>query len=94
MNSALRAVADWLALFAMAFFGCVTAWKMWEDVVKDYRGSVVTTVYPLTPLFIPKLVVAIGFTLLVVAAAQMMLSIIAERWLPRLHEALGGDDID
>jgi hypothetical protein len=55
---------------------------------------VLTNDYPLTPLFIPKIVVALGFTLLVITALQMMLSMIAESWLPRLHKAMGGDDIE
>ncbi|MCS5581603.1 MAG: hypothetical protein NZ837_13855, partial [Gammaproteobacteria bacterium] len=48
---------------------------------------------PLTPLFIPKIVVALGFTLLVITAVQMMLSMITESWLPRWHKKLGGDEI-
>ncbi len=92
MGPRTRAVADWLALLAIAFFGYITAWKMWESVIDDYKRDVITTTYPLTPLFIPKAVVAIGFTLLVITAAQMMLSMIAERWLPRIHKAMGGDE--
>ena len=93
MNSRIRAISDWIALFAVAFFGYVTAWKMWESVINDYQRGVVTNDYPLTPLFIPKTVVALGFTLLVITAAQMMFSMIAERWLPRIHKAMGGDEI-
>ena len=94
MSSRIRAIADWLALFAVAFFGYITAWKMWESVINDYQRGVVTNDYPLTPLFIPKAVVSIGFTLLVITAAQMMLSMIFERWLPRIHRAMGGDEIE
>ena len=94
MSSRIRAIADWFALFAVAFFGYVTAWKMWESVINDYQRGVVTNDYPLTPLFIPKAVVSLGFTLLVITAAQMMLSMIADRWLPRVHRAMGGDEIE
>ena len=94
MGPRLRAVADWLALLAVAFFGYVIAWKMWDSVIDDYQRGVVSTDYPLTPLFIPKAIVAAGFTLLVVTAAQMMLSAIAERWLPRIHVAMGGGDLE
>ena len=93
MRPAVRAIADWLALFAVAFLGCVTAWKMWGSVIDDYQRGVVATASPLVPLFIPKAVVAVGFTLLVVTAAQMMLATLAERWLPRLHAAMGGEGI-
>ena len=93
MSKNIRAIADWMAVFAVAFFAYVTALKMWGNVVDNYTRGVVTNDYPLTPLFIPKIVVALGFTLLVITAVQMMLSMITESWLPRLHKKLGGDEI-
>jgi len=93
MSKNIRAIADWTAVFAVAFFAYVTALKMWANVVDNYHRGVVTNDYPLTPLFIPKIVVALGFTLLVITAVQMMLSMITEAWLPRLHKKLGGDEI-
>ena len=93
MSKNIRAIADWTAVFAVAFFAYVTALKMWANVVDNYTRGVVTNDYPLTPLFIPKIVVALGFTLLVITAVQMLLSMITEAWLPRLHKKLGGDEI-
>jgi len=93
MSKNIRAIADFVAIFAVAFFAYITAWKMWANVVDNYTRGVVTNDYPLTPLFIPKIVVALGFTLLVITAVQMMLSLITEAWLPRLHKKLGGDEI-
>ena len=93
MSKNIRAIADWVAVFAVAFFAYITAWKMWGNVVDNYHRGVVTNDYPLTPLFIPKIVVALGFTLLVITAVQMMISLITEAWLPRLHKKLGGDEI-
>jgi len=93
MSKNIRAIADWMAVFAVAFFAYITAWKMWANVVDNYQRGVVTNDYPLTPLFIPKIVVALGFTFLVITAVQMMLSMITEAWLPRLHKKLGGDEI-
>ena len=93
MSKNIRAIADWLAVFAVAFFAYITAWKMWANVVDNYHRGVVTNDYPLTPLFIPKIVVALGFSLLVITAVQMMISMITEAWLPRLHKKLGGDEI-
>ena len=66
--------------------------KVWSNVVDNYERGVVTNDYPLTPLFIPKIVVAIGFTLLVITSVQMMISMIAEGTLPKLHKKMGGDD--
>ena len=93
MSKNIRAIADWTAVFAVAFFAYVTALKMWANVVDNYTRGVVTNDYPLTPLFIPKIVVALGFTLLVITAVQMMLSMITEAWLPRWHKKLGGDEL-
>ena len=93
MSKNIRAIADLMAVFAVAFFAYITAWKMWANVVDNYQRGVVTNDYPLTPLFIPKIVVALGFTFLVITAVQMMLSMITEAWLPRLHQKLGGDEI-
>ena len=93
MGPRLRAIADFLALAGIAFLAYVITWKMWEKVITDYQRGTLSIDYPLTPLFIPKLVIALGFTLLVLTALQMMLSMLAERWLPRIHEAMGGDAI-
>ncbi len=93
MNFRIRACADFLALFAVAFFAYVTTIKMWANVIDNYERGVVTNDYPLTPLFIPKIVVALGFTFLVITAGQMMLSLVTEAWLPKLHRAMGGDEI-
>jgi len=93
MSKNIRAIADLMAVFAVAFFAYITAWKMWGNVVDNYTRGVVTNDYPLTPLFIPKIVVALGFTFLVITAVQMMISMISEASLPRLHKKLGGDEI-
>ena len=93
MSKNIRAIADLMAVFAVAFFAYITAWKVWANVVDNYTRGVVTNDYPLTPLFIPKIVVALGFTFLVITAVQMMISMISEASLPRLHKKLGGDEI-
>ena len=94
MGPRIRSISDWFALMGVAFLAYVITWKMWEKVISDYRQGTLSIDYPLTPLFIPKIVIALGFTLLVITALEMMLSLIAERWLPRIHKAMGGDDIE
>ena len=93
MGARLRAISDFLALMGVGFLAYVITWKMWENVISDYQRGTLSIDYPLTPLFIPKIVIALGFTLLVLTALHMMLSMLAERWLPRVHEAMGGDAI-
>ena len=93
MGPRLRAISDFLAFMGVGFLAYVITWKMWENVISDYQRGTLSIDYPLTPLFIPKIVIALGFTLLVITALQMMLSMLAERWLPQVHEAMGGDAI-
>ena len=90
MPRPLRAVADMVALAALLFFTLITAWKLWVMVLKSYELGTVTNDYPLTPLWIPQLVVAIGFSILGVTCVQMMVSMLAEWTLPRLHQLMGG----
>ena len=94
MGTRTRATADWLAIGAVLFLGWVTMWKMWENVVNNYERGVVTNDYPLTPLFIPKIVVSLGFTLLCLTALQMMYSMVAEAALVRWNRAQGGEEIE
>lgn len=94
MGAKTRATADWLAIAAVLFLGWVTMWKMWENVVNNYERGVVTNDYPLTPLFIPKIVVSLGFTLLCLTALQMMYSMVAEAALVRWNRAQGGEEIE
>ena len=94
MSARVRAVADWMALFSVLFLGWVTMWKVWENVVNNYTRGVVTNDYPLTPLFIPKIVVALGFTLLCLTALQMMYSMVAEAALVYWNRMQGGEEID
>ena len=94
MGARTRAVADWIAVCAVLFLGWVTMWKLWNTVIGDYENGTVTNDYPLTPLFIPKIVVALGFTLLNLTALQMMYSMMAESWLIRWNRARGGEEIE
>lgn len=94
MGRRTRAVADWLAMGAVLFLGWVTMWKMWENVINNYERGVVTNDYPLTPLFIPKIVVSLGFTLLCLTALQMMYSMVAEGLLTYWNRQRGGEEIE
>ena len=94
MGTRTRAFADWLAIFAVLFLGWVTMFKMWENVINNYERGVVTNDYPLTPLFIPKIVVSLGFTLLCLTALQMMYSMVAEGVLVRWNRRVGGEEIE
>ncbi|CAI8013890.1 hypothetical protein GBAR_LOCUS8743 [Geodia barretti] len=94
MGQKTRSTADWMAMAAVLFLGWVTMWKMWETVANNYTRGVVTNDYPLTPLFIPKIVVALGFTLLCVTAIHMMYLMVAEFVLTNVNRLQGGEEIE
>ena len=94
MSPRIRQVADFLAIGAVLFLGWVTMWKMWENVMNNYERGVVTNDYPLTPLFIPKIVVSLGFTLLCLTSIQMMYSMVSEPLLIAWNRARGGEEIE
>ncbi len=93
MGARTRWLADQAALGSVLFLASVTAWKMWVTIINNYQRHVVTNDYPLTPLWIPKTVVGIGFTLLAFTALWMMISMVSELVLPWWHRKLGGGEI-
>ncbi|MDA0263645.1 MAG: TRAP transporter small permease [Chloroflexi bacterium] len=92
MSPRVRWSADWLALFSIAFFAGITCWKTWVMVLKSYDIGAVTNTYPLTPLWIPQTVVAVGFSMLALTAIHMMVHMIAEATLPVFHKWQGGTE--
>ena len=94
MGTRTRRLADLMALAAVAFLASITAWKMWVVIIRNYERGVVTNDYPLTPLWIPKIVVGLGFAFLGFTAIQMMLSMLAEWFMPVWHKKLGGGEIE
>ena len=85
MPRSVRFVADLAALAAMGFFAAIVAWRLWVMVLQSYELGATTNTYPLTPLWIPQMVVSIGFSMLGFTALQMIITNLAEAILPRLH---------
>ncbi len=92
MSTRVRWWADQAALLSIAFFVGVTAWKTWTMVMKSHEIGAVTNTYPLVPLWIPQVFVAIGFSMLAFTAIHMMIDMIAEAALPVLHRMQGGTE--
>ena len=92
MSARVRWLADQGALLSIAFFVGITAWKTWETVMKSHEIGAVTNTYPLVPLWIPQVFVAIGFSMLAFTAIHMMIDMIAEAILPVLHRMQGGTE--
>ncbi len=93
MGPKVRAIADFVAIMGIAFLAYVVTWKLWGDVITSYQQNHYSNASPRTPLFFPKAVIGVGYTLLLIATLQMMLSTLAESWLPRLHRLMGGKSI-
>ena len=93
MSPRVRWWADQAALASIVFFIGVTSWKTWVMVLKSHEIGAVTNTYPLVPLYIPQLFVAIGFSMLAFTAIHMMIDMIAEALLPRLHRIQGGTEV-
>ena len=85
MPRSVRFLADLAALAAMGFFAAIVAWRLWVMVLQSYELGATTNTYPLTPLWIPQMVVSIGFSMLGFTALQMIITNLAEAILPRLH---------
>ena len=93
MGPRVRAVADFVAVMGLAFLAYIVTWKMWGDVINSYQLNQYSNDYPRTPLFFPKAFIATGYSLLLLATLQMLLSTLAEKWLPTIHKLMGGADI-
>ena len=90
MSKRVRWLADWTALGSIAALACITAWRVWADVIISYDLPAFSLSYPRTPLWIPQTVLGIGISLLAFATLQMMINMIAEAVLPWLHRLLTG----
>ncbi len=93
MGPRVRAVADFVAVMGLAFLAYIVTWKMWGDVINSYQLNQYSNDYPRTPLFFPKAFIATGYSLLLLATLQMLLSTLAEKSLPTIHKLMGGADI-
>lgn len=92
MSPRVRWWADQAALASIVFFIGITSWKTWVMVIKSNEIGAVTNTYPLVPLWIPQVFVAIGFSMLAFTAIHMMIDMIAEALLPVLHRMQGGTE--
>ncbi|HEV8680192.1 MAG TPA: TRAP transporter small permease [Stellaceae bacterium] len=71
----LRAAADLLAYTAMAGFACLFAWRCWLLVFDSWDTGITSSTYLLTPLWIPQIILAGGFSLLALTAVVMAAAI-------------------
>ena len=73
----LRAAADVIAMLLMALFAGVVSWKIWALVADSWQSGLRSSTYLLTPLYVPQLILGVGFTLLTLAALCLALAMLA-----------------
>jgi TRAP-type mannitol/chloroaromatic compound transport system permease small subunit len=84
-----RAVADCLALILMGCFAGLVSWKVWALVLDSFESGIKSSTYLLTPQWIPEGILGIGFSLLTLASAAMVLSMLVE-WVSGRASASAG----
>ena len=77
----LRVVADFLAFMLMTLFAAIVSWKIWALVADSWQSGLRSSTYLLTPLYVPQLILGVGFTLLALAALCMALGMLVG-WAP------------
>jgi len=68
MPPRLRALADRLAWLVMAAFAALVAWRIWILVEDSWETGIRSSTYLLMPLWVPQIILGVGFSLLAVAA--------------------------
>lgn len=77
MPPRLRAAMDFVAQALMAVFACMFAWRCWILVIDSWETGIRSSTYLLTPLWVPQVILAIGFSLLAGTAVAMAAVIVA-----------------
>jgi TRAP-type mannitol/chloroaromatic compound transport system permease small subunit len=88
MSPRLRVAMDVVAQALMAVFACMFAWRCWILVVDSWETGIRSSTYLLTPLWIPQVILAIGFSLLAVTAVAMAAVIVAGLAVRRAPETV------
>jgi TRAP-type mannitol/chloroaromatic compound transport system permease small subunit len=77
LTSRLKVVADFMALLLMALFAAVVSWKIWALVADSWQSGLRSSTYLLTPLYVPQIILGVGFTLLALAAVCMAFAMLS-----------------
>jgi len=70
----LRALADRLAWLVMAGFAALVAWRIWILVEDSWETGIRSSTYLLMPLWVPQIILGVGFSLLAVAAIVSLIA--------------------
>lgn len=89
MPRPVRAMMDFMGLVLLGLFALIIAWKIWALVLDSLETGIRSSTYLLTPLYIPQGILAVGFSLLVLASMVMACTTIAE-WVLSWRQGLSG----
>lgn len=74
----MRALLNYTAMAAMAFFAAVVAFYTWKQAIESFTTDARAMSFLRTPLFVPQGCLALGFTMLAVHATAVFLVGLAE----------------
>jgi TRAP-type mannitol/chloroaromatic compound transport system permease small subunit len=74
MPPRVRAMADLLAQVVMAWFAALFAWRIWILVEDSWETGIRSSTYLLMPLWIPQVILLVGFGLLALVAIAAALA--------------------
>lgn len=73
----MRAIVDFLALVVIGIFACLFSWRIWILVADSWDTGIKSSTYLLTPLWVPQVILGVGFSLLALATVLMVVSKLA-----------------
>lgn len=83
----LRAFVDFLAMALMSLFSLLISFKLWQMVLQSVEYKTSSNSYLLTPLWIPQMLLALGFSVLAFTAVLSLVLTLAEG-LPQLAQRI------
>lgn len=86
MPPRLRALADALAMVVMALFGSLFAWRIWILVEDSWETGIRSSTYLLMPLWVPQVILGVGFSLLALTAIVSVVVDLATAVLSRTRK--------
>lgn len=87
MPPRLRALADVVAQLVMAAFAALFTWRIWILIEDSWETGIRSSTYLLMPLWIPQVILGVGFGLLALAAIASAVVELAALGSPDVAEA-------
>ena len=86
MPPGLRRLADLVAQLGMAAFAALFAWRIWILIEDSWQTGIRSSTYLLMPLWIPQVILGVGFGLLAVTSIAFVIAQLAGLGAPGVIE--------